>query len=80
MHFSRKSRRWLRVSSLLWRLSSFIADGQPVSPSQTTLAWTASTDSTIAGFYLYFGGATGVYTNKTDVGTNSIFTVTGLTP
>jgi hypothetical protein len=48
------------------------------SGQQVTLGWTASSDPTVVGYYLYYGNASGVYTNSIDVGTNTTFTVTGL--
>jgi hypothetical protein len=45
---------------------------------QVTLGWTASSDPMVVGYYLYYGTATGVYANKIDVGTNTVFTVSGL--
>jgi hypothetical protein len=32
----------------------------------------------VVGYFLYYGTASGAYTNQTDVGTNTTFTVTGL--
>jgi hypothetical protein len=32
----------------------------------------------VAGYYLYYGTANGAYQNKIDVGTNTLFTVSGL--
>jgi hypothetical protein len=42
------------------------------------LGWNASTDTNVVGYYVYYGAASGVYTNKTDVGTNTVTTVSGL--
>lgn len=43
-----------------------------------TLGWDASTDPIVMGYFVSYGSESGVYTNKVDVGTNTIFTVTGL--
>ena len=53
---------------------------QPVYTGQVTLVWNASPDPAVTGYYLYYGPASGVYTNQIDVGTNTEFTVTGLVP
>jgi hypothetical protein len=36
--------------------------------ANVTLAWSPSSDPIVAGFNIYYGGASGVYTNKTSVG------------
>jgi len=43
-----------------------------------TLGWNTSTDTNVAGYYIYHGAASGVYTIKNDVGTNTVTTVSGL--
>src|ERR1700756_4132183 len=43
-----------------------------------TLGWDAEPPVTVSGYYLYYGGASGVYTNKLDVGTNITATVSNL--
>jgi hypothetical protein len=53
---------------------------QPTVPNKATLGWTASTDQTVTGYYVYCGTTSGVYTNKIDVGTNTSYTVSGLVP
>jgi hypothetical protein len=73
--------RCLSVASLIClTLCSAVLGVQPVPPGQVTLGWNASPDPTVVGYYLYYGTTTGVYTNKIDVGTNTIFAVTGLVP
>jgi hypothetical protein len=65
----------------MWLTLGFAALGvQPPPPGlqQVTMGWTASSDPTVTGYYLYYGTATGVYTNKVNVGTNTTFTVAGL--
>jgi len=43
-----------------------------------TLAWNPSTDPLVAGFNIYYGGTSGVYTNKTTVGSATSLTVSNL--
>ncbi len=76
-----KAARRLLAASLIWLTPCSAALGaQPGPPGsqQVTLGWNASPDPTVVGYYLYYGTTTGVYTNKTDVGTNTTFTVPGL--
>ncbi len=42
------------------------------------LSWNPSPDPIVAGFNLYYGGASGVYTNKTSVGAATSLTVPNL--
>jgi hypothetical protein len=44
------------------------------------LAWDPSTDSIIAGYNIYYGGASGAYTSSADAGANLTAEVDGLTP
>jgi hypothetical protein len=57
------------------------AVSQIVSPGQSvTLAWTASTDTNVAGYNLYYGGASGDYTSEVSCGSATTATVSGLMP
>jgi hypothetical protein len=48
-------------------------------PTQTAmLGWNASADPSTAGYYIYYGTASGQYTTKLDAGTNCAATVTNL--
>ena len=49
-------------------------------PAQTsvTLAWNPISNPLVAGFNIYFGGASGVYTNKTAVGMATSLTIPNL--
>jgi len=44
-----------------------------------SLAWSASTDTNVIGYYLYCGETNGVYSSRIDVGLNTAATITGLT-
>src|SRR3954471_16274417 len=46
--------------------------------SSVTLAWDASTSTTVVSYKVYYGGATKVYTNWVDAGGSNIVTVAGL--
>src|SRR2546430_3971579 len=46
--------------------------------AQITLAWDAST-SMVDGYWLYYGTQSGTYTARSDMGTATTFTVSGLT-
>ena len=49
-------------------------------PPTATLTWTATTDPTVQGYNLYYGGASQTYTNMTGVGNVLTAKVTGLVP
>ena len=60
----------------LWlatQLSGFAA-------TSVTLAWNASTDPTVVGYNLYYGGASLTYTNEISAGASTNVTVSGLVP
>ena len=44
-----------------------------------SLAWTASPSSGVAGYRIYYGGTSGIYTNMLDVGNVTTASVSGLT-
>jgi hypothetical protein len=48
------------------RMFSLSASNAP--PQSATLAWDPSPGTNIAGYYLYYGGATGSYTNRFNAG------------
>jgi len=43
-----------------------------------TLAWDPSPDSGVAGYMVYYGAASGVYSSWLDMGTNTVVTVSNL--
>lgn len=43
-----------------------------------TLAWDSSPDATVAGYFVYYGQASGVYAGRVDVGRNTTAMVPGL--
>jgi Fibronectin type III domain len=70
---SKKWRWWVVLFSVMLFAPKVIYADQSV-----TLGWNASTDTSVAGYYIYHGTASGVYTDKNDVGTNTVATVSGL--
>ena len=78
-----KTGRIFQAACLIWLNVCSAALAGQIAPSglqQVTLGWSASSDPMVTGYYLYYGTASGVYTNKTDAGTNTVFTVSGLVP
>jgi hypothetical protein len=78
---SSKTGRCLSFACLIGlTLSSAVLEGQttPLGLQQVTLGWSANPDPAVAGYFLYYGTASGVYTNKTDAGTNTWLSVSGL--
>ncbi len=55
-----------------------IAPGQAA--SSVTLAWDPNPEPDIAGYMLYYGTASGIYTQTNDVGNAATYTVSNLTP
>ncbi len=51
-----------------------------IAASDVTLGWDASPEAGIAGYHLYYGSASGSYTNMLDVGNVTTATVSGLIP
>jgi hypothetical protein len=43
------------------------------------LGWLPSPSSQVAGYHIYYGTASGAYTTKVNAGTNTSFTINGLT-
>ena len=60
------------VSLLLLALSA--------AAESVTLAWSPSPDSTVTGYFVYYGTASGSYTTKVNVLSGSQATINGLTP
>jgi hypothetical protein len=54
-------------------LSATIPPGQSV-----TLAWSQNTDPTVVGYNIYYGGASGAYTNLINAGNTTNATISGL--
>src|SRR5208282_848211 len=50
----------------------------PAFAQNVTLAWNPSTDPTVVGYNIYYGGASGNYTNTLSAGNATNITVSGL--
>jgi hypothetical protein len=72
----RKAR--LKVLSLVLPALVFMQFPALATTASVTLAWNSSTDSTIAGYNIYYGGASGTYTNEISVGKATSVTISGL--
>ena len=68
----------LNLVAALGSMSCFSA--VPVSGQSVSLGWSASPSITVAGYHLYYGGASHVYTNLIDTGSSTRATVPGLRP
>jgi Fibronectin type III domain len=69
-----KLRGWLTVFFFGVIFSpNFMCAGHSV-----TLSWASLTDTTVTGYVVYYGNASGIYTYKNDVGTNTLTTISGL--
>lgn len=71
---SRRITRFLLAFGLLWLLGhhAVLAD------QSVTLTWFPSTDTNAAGYNIYYGGASGDYTNMLSVGNETAATIFGL--
>ncbi|MEY2539352.1 MAG: hypothetical protein QOG67_3092 [Verrucomicrobiota bacterium] len=56
------------------------ATAGPTQANTVSLAWEASPDSSVVGYNLSYGTASGDYTQSTDVGTSLSGTISGLSP
>ncbi|MGO8837376.1 MAG: fibronectin type III domain-containing protein, partial [Limisphaerales bacterium] len=61
------------VLFVVTQLSAFAA-------GSVNLAWNPTTDSTVVGFNIYYGGASATYTNEFSVGMATNATISGLVP
>ncbi len=65
--------KFLRGLVILAALSTTVQAGQSV-----TLAWNRSTDPIVTGYNVYYGGASGAYTNEICAGNATNATISGL--
>src|SRR5688572_28390741 len=71
VHRERWHGRWSFTGELLRVfviLCAFTASFNARALQRVTLAWDANTESNLAGYKFYYGGASGAYTNVSDVG------------
>ena len=70
---------WLQSSPAVnGPFTNYVALPIPSGTGSVTLAWNASTDPSVAGYNVYYGGASGVYTNKIPAGNTTNATISGL--
>jgi hypothetical protein len=71
--FVRSSNEWFQVSPDLvaWQNLSRLK-------SDITVAWSASTDTNVTGYNVYYGTGSGEYTSEVYAGTNTSLTIPGL--
>jgi len=78
-HFVRS--QGLSLSSLRLLICAVMFIGLPILQANfVTLIWNPSIDSNVAGYKIYYGAASGVYTNTIDVGNVTNVTISGLVP
>ena len=70
----------IRCAAVNWFLSSGMAliIQLPAFAQNVTLVWNPSTDPTVVGYNIYYGGASGNYTNTLSVGNATNVTISGL--
>ncbi len=71
--------RFLKITGvLLLAILTFTAPPLKAHAAQATLNWDASTSSGVTGYKLYYGTASGSYSQSMDVGNATSYTVSGL--
>jgi hypothetical protein len=76
-------RRPFKIAALvkvLGCLLALVVFGPMVRAANVDLAWSPSTAPLVAGYNLYYGGASGVYTNEVSAGNATNATISGLIP
>jgi hypothetical protein len=74
-----KNRVWLKNRFIrLFFLGIITGPFSAFASANVTLAWNRSSDPIIAGYDIYYGGASGVYTNVIDAGNNTSVTISNL--
>jgi uncharacterized protein YjdB len=77
MSLPRRRVRSLKPSLILFAIMMFAS--RAASAGSLTLAWDPSPEADIAGYLVFYGTASGAYTNSIDVGNVTAFAVAGLT-
>jgi hypothetical protein len=77
INFVGKQTRY-RVFGLVLLALVFMQFPALATTTSVTLAWNSSTDSTITGYNIYYGGASHTYTSKISVGEATSVTISGL--
>jgi hypothetical protein len=61
-------------------LVSIVSSFSNQDSSSVSLAWDPSPDASVAGYYVYYGTTSGIYTEQIDAGTETTVTISNLTP
>jgi hypothetical protein len=72
-----RSRRAI-LSSVLFSVLFAVMQLSAFATGSVTLAWNASADPSVAGYNVYYGRASGAYTNKISAGNATSVTISGL--
>src|SRR5664279_5725365 len=72
-----RSRRAI-LGSFLFSVLFAVMQLSAFATGSVTLAWNASTDSSVAGYNIYYGGASGAYTNEICAGNATNATISGM--
>ena len=77
-----KSNKARRHGLLFWVALLFFCSipSIPAFAYNVKLAWDPNSDTNLAGYYLYYGASSRNYTHRIDVGSATVYTVTGLGP
>jgi hypothetical protein len=68
-----------KIGGVAMALVSAFVCGNARADQNVTLAWAASTDTNVIGYYVYFGTNAGNLSSRLDVGMTTMATITGLT-
>jgi fibronectin type 3 domain-containing protein len=77
-YFRLTGRAVCRLASILLISCFAVMRAGASDPTSVTLAWNPSADATVTGYRLYYGAASGQYTNSVAAGNTTSCTVTGL--
>jgi len=72
--------KWTGLAKFVASLLLLAVVSNTVSAANVTMAWNRSSDSAVAGYNLYYGGASGNYTNVVNAGSATNATISGLIP
>lgn len=76
MFFGKESRKSCAVQIGL--LAAVLLCNNAQCAQNVSLAWNSSSNSSVAGYFLYLGSQAGVYTNRINIGNNTTASVSGL--
>jgi hypothetical protein len=76
-----RSRGWQKAAAIRSFFLGFLLAISPISAfasANVTLSWSPNAEPVVAGYNIYYGGASGVYTNVIDAGTSTSVTISNL--